>query len=382
VVFVGFGGTYEYPGNETGTATCSGGTTDAIASTWEDSRPGTDKLVGTLALNDTGAIETGTWEGSGVFGFETGTWQGEFIATVQSGGYVEGEVEVEASSGTLVHSVEIEDASKLPTLEPGFVAPIGGLSFDVSIPSGKTSVHITLTLPAGSNPTNLLKLVGGIYQEVTPVTIIGDVIEFDLVDNGPFDENPATGEIKDPVVPVSEPPIVSAVAPGKGYVAGGTAVTVTGLNFTEGATVEFGSTPAAEVTVNGPTSITAVSPAHLPGMVDVSVTSPNGASPPAKHDRFKFTPTISSVSPNSGGTAGGETVTITGTGFLSGLTTVKFGMAIATVTECTSWNPLEPAVETACTVITPPHAAGKVGVKVTVNKASSAGGVASKFTYR
>jgi hypothetical protein len=72
------------------------------------------------------------------------------------------------------------------------------------------------------------------------------------------------------------PPILTAVAPTSGPDTGGTTVTLTGSGFTGGATVTFGGTPASSVTVNSDTSLTAVTPAHAAGAVDVTVVTSNG----------------------------------------------------------------------------------------------------------
>ncbi len=73
-------------------------------------------------------------------------------------------------------------------------------------------------------------------------------------------------------------PAVGGVSPSSGTAAGGTAVTITGSNFTAGATVSFGGIPATNVTVATSTSITATTPAHAAGAVTVTVTNPNGQS--------------------------------------------------------------------------------------------------------
>lgn len=80
-------------------------------------------------------------------------------------------------------------------------------------------------------------------------------------------------------------------------------------------------------------------------------------------------PTISSISPNSGSTAGGTVVTINGTGF-SG-SSVKFGGTAATNVSVTA---------TAITATTPAHAAGKVDVVVT-NGDNQTATLAQGYTY-
>ncbi len=84
------------------------------------------------------------------------------------------------------------------------------------------------------------------------------------------------------------PPTVTSISPTSGPEAGGTPVTITGTNFTSEATVSFGGFPAASVVVNSATSISASSPAHCPGTVDVSVTAAGGTSPASPADQFTF----------------------------------------------------------------------------------------------
>lgn len=72
--------------------------------------------------------------------------------------------------------------------------------------------------------------------------------------------------------PSSQTPTVSAVTPQVGTTLGGTAVTITGTNFAAGATVTIGGTPATDVVVQGPTSLTARTPQHASGQGDVVVT--------------------------------------------------------------------------------------------------------------
>jgi hypothetical protein len=112
-----------------------------------------------------------------------------------------------------------------------------------------------------------------------------------------------------------------------------------------------------------------------------AVTTPKGTSPLSTHDRFRFTPVVKSVAPNSGTTAGGTTVTITGTGFVEGATVIKFGSAKATSASCSSWDSAHPTLETTCTAVTPSHAAGTVNVNAIANKVISLDTAADLFTY-
>ena len=69
------------------------------------------------------------------------------------------------------------------------------------------------------------------------------------------------------------PPTLTGVSPASGTAAGGTSVTITGTGFLAGATVSLGGTPATGVTVVSSTTITATTPAHAAGAVDVVVSN-------------------------------------------------------------------------------------------------------------
>jgi hypothetical protein len=83
-------------------------------------------------------------------------------------------------------------------------------------------------------------------------------------------------------------PAITSLNPNTGPVTGGTTVTITGTNFGGVTAVTFGSTSAMSFTVNSESSITAVSPAETPGTVNVTVTTPAGASAISPADRFEF----------------------------------------------------------------------------------------------
>src|SRR5207244_6628147 len=173
-------------------------------------------------------------------------------------------------------------------------------------------------------------------------------------------------------------PAVTSISPTSGPTGGGTSVAITGTNFINGATVAFGLTASATVTVNSATSITAVSPPTLsPGTVDVIVTTSGGTSTNTVADDFTYTavtPSVSSVSPNNGPSGGGTSVTITGTNFITGAT-VAFGATAATnvtVVSSTSITATSPAT------ISPPST---VDVRVTTSGGTSPIVAADHFTY-
>jgi len=168
-------------------------------------------------------------------------------------------------------------------------------------------------------------------------------------------------------------PRVASVSGTTGPATGGTSVTIAGTGFTGATAVDFGAAAAA-FTVNGDTSISAVSPAGTPGPVDVTVTTPGGTSAPTASDVFTFVgaPIVSALDPASGSVHGGTTVTITGAG-LSDASAVAFGETPAEFT----------VIDDQTIVATAPAAETPDAVQVTVITlgGTSATTVASRFAY-
>ncbi len=175
-------------------------------------------------------------------------------------------------------------------------------------------------------------------------------------------------------------PTVTAVSPASGTSLGGTSVTVTGtgfLNFSAGTnTVRFGGTSATSVVVASDTTLTCVTPVGTAGTsVNVQVTNANGSGTLASGYAYHARPTVTSVSPGSGTSLGGTSVTITGTGFTSngaGTNTVTFGGVAATSVVAVS--------NTTLTCVTPAGTAG-TSVTVQVANANGSGSLASGFVY-
>ncbi|HEX4444227.1 MAG TPA: SdrD B-like domain-containing protein [Galbitalea sp.] len=166
-------------------------------------------------------------------------------------------------------------------------------------------------------------------------------------------------------------PAVTALSPDSGGAAGGATVQISGSGFTGATTVLFGSTAATILSVT-PTLITVVAPAGS-GVVDVSVIAGGQTSATSAVDRYTYLdrPVITGVLFPAGGTAGGEFVTITGTGF-TGATALTFGAM-----PVTDWGVSN---ATTITAVAPPGL-GVVDVIVTTPGGSSAISVADEFTH-
>lgn len=167
-------------------------------------------------------------------------------------------------------------------------------------------------------------------------------------------------------------PTVTAVSPKAGPIGGGTAVTITGSGFTGATSVTFGGTAATTYTVTNDTTISATSPAHAAGTVDVLVVTPSGTSANTAADDFVYGggPIITSISPTTGPAAGGTTVTITGTGF-TGATSVTFGSTTLTPTVTN---------DTTLTVVAP-AGTGTVDIRVVTPVGTSPNTAADDYTY-
>jgi hypothetical protein len=165
-------------------------------------------------------------------------------------------------------------------------------------------------------------------------------------------------------------PAVTAISPNSGTTAGGTSVTITGTSLTGATSVTIGGVAATGVTVVSATSITATTPAHAAGTVDVAVTTPSGSATGTSLYTYSSIPMVTSISPNSGTTVGGASVTISGTN-LTGATSVTFGGVAATGVTVVS--------ATSITAISPAHAAGTVDVGVTTPAGTGAG--TGLYTY-
>lgn len=165
-------------------------------------------------------------------------------------------------------------------------------------------------------------------------------------------------------------PTVSGLSEQEGAPSGGTTVIVTGSNLNLATAVNFGSTPAANFTVDSPNFITAVSPAGT-GTVDVTVMSAGGTSATSTADQFSYAPKVTEVSPNYGLPTGGTEVTITGRRF-TGASAVEFG----------STNALKFTVnsDTSITALSPPGT-GRVDVTVTGPGGTSATSSSDQFNY-
>lgn len=166
-------------------------------------------------------------------------------------------------------------------------------------------------------------------------------------------------------------PTVTSLDVITGLEAGGAAVTITGENFSEGADVFFGADLAGAIVYVDENTITCTSPAHDGGAVAVKVVNPDGQEgSKAAAFTYAFAPEITSITPDTGAAAGGESVGIAGLHFVA-LAAVTFDGTPATGVVVTP---------TLITCDTPAHGAGAVDVVVT-NPDTQADTLVGGYTY-
>ncbi|HTX26183.1 MAG TPA: IPT/TIG domain-containing protein [Streptosporangiaceae bacterium] len=225
----------------------------------------------------------------------------------------------------------------------GMITADSGTQITVSSPPGNGTVDVDVTTPGGTSTAGMFT-----YRSPTP-------------SNSPTKPRPAH-------------PAVTGISPSSGPAAGGTAVTISGTNLSDATSVSFGGVKGM-ITADSGTRITAKSPPGK-GTVSVTVTTPGGSAGAGKFNYQAASPppparpTVTGVSPASGPTSGGTSVTIDGTN-LSGATGVSFGGSGGSIT----------ADSGSRITATSPAGSGTVNVTVTTKGGTSATTSADKFTY-
>ncbi len=173
---------------------------------------------------------------------------------------------------------------------------------------------------------------------------------------------------------------LTGINPSSGSIAGGNQVTLAGAGFgtTANTQVLIGGVaiPTARITSVTGTQIVYVAPAHAAGSVTVTVSVGGTTLAGSVPYQYVTSPpaTLTGITPSSGSTAGGTSVTLTGTGFGTTATT----QVLLDGTAIPSAN-LTSVTGTQIVYLTPAHAAGSVTMTVTVSGTPLAGSVT--YTY-
>lgn len=160
-------------------------------------------------------------------------------------------------------------------------------------------------------------------------------------------------------------PTLSSVSPNSGRPIGGTPVALTGTNLTGSSSVSFGGTWVTPVSTTSST-IVVNTPPHPIGVVEVAVRTAAGTVKLPAAFTYTIAPPIgTSLYPNNIQEPGGIPVTITGTGFVAGDTTVSIGAMTIPANEVVVMS------STSLTFIAPPHAPGNVPVSISTTAGTS-----------
>ncbi len=162
-------------------------------------------------------------------------------------------------------------------------------------------------------------------------------------------------------------PIISSLGSISGPTSGGNTITINGFNLLTANSVSFGGNDATP-TIISDSQISVTVPAGSPGSVAVSVTTAGGTASGLSY-QYVDAPTIDSITPASGSTLGGTSVTITGTN-LSSTTNVTVGGASA------SFGVIN---NTTLAIITPAGSPGAVDIVVTTSAGSAT--ATEAYTY-
>lgn len=167
------------------------------------------------------------------------------------------------------------------------------------------------------------------------------------------------------------PPTIASLSSTVATTGGGQTILLSGTNLDNTSSVTLGSTSVASLSNVSATRVQFVVPAGSAGLKDVTLTTTYGGSVTSVNAfRYIGAPAITSITPNIGSTAGGDTVTIAGAN-LTNVTRVLIGTSIGTVT-----------ANTADSLTFTTGSATSAGTKdVTVQTYNGAGSVSSSNAY-
>ena len=339
-------------------------------------RPAAGPLTGTttVAITGTGFVVGGT---SAHFGTSAATISCTSTTTCSGTSPAEGvgtvDITVATPGGTSATSAADQytyDAGPVVTLVSPASGPAAGGTVVSITGTGLAGIASAAAINFGTSHPSIYTVISATSVSATAPAHSPGVVDITVVTPGGTSATSPADQFT-----YHAAPVVSAVSPADGLPAGGAVITVTGTGFSGASAVDFGPTAGGSLTVVSGTSLTVVSPAELAGVVDITVTGPGGTSATGPADQFSYDgrPVVSAVSPAAGPVAGGTVVSVTGTGFVVGPTTARFGTTAATTIDCTS--------PTSCTVTSPAGTAGLVDITLSTIGGTSVTSSADQFSY-
>ncbi len=212
-----------------------------------------------------------------------------------------------ASSDATLSALALDNGS----LDPGFSSAT--TSYMVSVANSVSSIAVTPTANDGNSTITVkgVAVTSGAASSSIPLNVGTNAI--------PVVVTPEYGSSKNYTVTVTREagPVISSISPDSGSTNGGTSVSITGTNLASINSVKFGTEAATNFTVNSATSISATTPAHVAGAVDVvlsdgtnTATLSSGFTYNAA--TFTFSPPAGALTAGTVGTAYNETIAASG----------------------------------------------------------------------
>lgn len=172
-------------------------------------------------------------------------------------------------------------------------------------------------------------------------------------------------------------PRITVTSPIVGTTNGGTIISITGTDLARASEVMIGDSTVS-FTVESDTLVRFVTPASSSGAVSISVTTPGGSttSPVAfEYTTSALVPVIATITPVTGPTAGGTTITVTGQ-YFSG----SYSDSVSAAINGISGSSVILIDDSTLTFVSPPGAAAS-GLDVRVATGGGVGTLAGAFTY-
>jgi hypothetical protein len=221
-------------------------------------------LGNTAGLTKTGSSFSG-WNtaanGSGM-GYSAGT---TFTINANTTLYAQWTANAPASLTGAASAISATAATLNGTVNDNGLATSASFEYGTTLAYGGTVSATPSSVPAGSGATSVSAAIGGLACNTTYHFRVKAV-------SAGGTTNGSDGSF----TTVACAPAVTSISPNIGSTTGGTAVTISGANFSGATAVNIGGNPVTSFTVIGATSIGAVTPAGTSGAKDVVVVTPGG----------------------------------------------------------------------------------------------------------
>lgn len=223
---------------------------------------------------------------------------------------------------------------------------------------------------------------GAVVQSATTITLTTRATIAGLHDAVVIDETGVEGRMTN-AFSVVDNPTIDTIFPPAGDASGGTQLVLRGDNFLTGLSVRIDGADQSSVLVDSNERVVVTTDGGLPGgPYDVEIENPGGGIATASFVYVpQLDPEVTSVSPASGTSDGGETITITGSGFTAD-SEVVFGADPDTGAGGTAAASVVFVDSSTLQVQTPAHSVGATSVMVCDGTTAQADVLASGFTFQ